>query len=117
MNILARIPTWVMMLPILICSVISLTVIIERYLFFKKHPMPGKELAGQIVKAVREGRIMEGISICKKHPGILPKIIIEIFNNRTLSKPALKEDVSDRISQIIDPYEKHLGILATISSI
>lgn len=63
---------WVM-LPLLVCSLVSVTIIIERMLFFKRMTTSGKP--DQLLKLVRHNKMAEALDLAKQSPLPIMKVL------------------------------------------
>ena len=110
------IPLWVMVIPILICSVISMAIIIERFVFYRRIKYNYRHILKIILNLVNSGKIQEAKESCSAYRGPII-IIIRIFLD-SFSSNDNKERVVRELSQnAIDVIEKNVGIISTIATI
>ncbi|MBU1121857.1 MAG: MotA/TolQ/ExbB proton channel family protein [Candidatus Omnitrophota bacterium] len=107
---------WIM-LPILICSVFSLAIIIERILFFSsiKHNTPS--IVSQILEFVRGGRSAAAIEVCDEKPYHVTTILKAGILHYDETKDIIKESMEDTSLYEIPKLEKNLHFLSTIAHI
>ena len=114
-SIFEAIPTWVMLLPIFICSIIGTAAIIERILFYNRI---NTDYAMHINNVAKEysNNIQQALLQCKKVPGPISELI---YN--TLAFPASMKErervITENVYLTQKKIEKHVGIIATIATI
>lgn len=114
-SIFEAIPTWVMLLPIFICSIIGTAAIIERILFYNRI---NTDYAMHINNVAKEysNNIQQALLQCKKVPGPISELI---YN--TLAFPASMKErervIAENVYLTQKKIEKHVGIIATIATI
>ena len=114
-SIFEAIPTWVMLLPIFICSIIGTAAIIERILFYNRI---NTDYAMHINNVAKEysNNIQQALLQCKKVPGPISELI---YN--TIAFPvSMKERervITENVYLAQKIIEKHVGIIATIATI
>lgn len=109
-------PMWVTIVPIILCSVISAGVIIERFVFFRKINQDYRALVKSVVKMIKEGSREEASALCDSYPGPISMIV------KDAAKPGIGRE--ERESEImsssriaVNEIEKHVGIIATIATV
>lgn len=107
---------WVTIVPIVLCSVISAAVIIERFVFFRKINHDYRSIMKSVLMMAKQGNASEAASFCDNYPGPIAVII----------KDGVKPGVGfeERESEImsasrlaVNEIEKHVGIIATIATV
>lgn len=106
-----------MMIPILICSVIALGVIIEKFLYFRKIGIDTGKFVEEISASLKRNKIMEAISKCEETAvpvaGVLKAGILKYDRTRQEMREAIEEAGVRQIPKL----EKNVGILATITQV
>jgi len=114
-SIFDAIPTWVMLLPIFICSIIGAAAIIERILFYNRINADYTMLINNVAKEY-SNNIQQALLQCKKVPGPISELI---YN--TIAFPvSMKERervITENVYLAQKIIEKHVGIIATIATI
>ncbi len=107
---------WVTIVPIILCSIISGAVIIERIVFFRKINHDYRTLVTMVVKMVKKGNHNEAAELCNNYPGPISIIVKEAL------KPGIGHE--ERESEImsasriaVNGIEKHVGVIATIATV
>jgi len=107
----------IMMIPLLVCSLLALTITIERAFSLQKKKIINPELIDNI-KDFEKNKDRELIrSICRKNRNSFSSIITYGIENINLSKDELKEGIQEKGKQEVRNLERGLGILETIAGI
>lgn len=106
------------MLPLLACSVLALTVIVERFIWGpRRERVLPKNLRRDAHALLREGKFDELVGLCRGNNSSLAKILSNLLENRGLSRAELVETTESLGKQIALDMQKYLGILGTIAAI
>jgi biopolymer transport protein ExbB len=96
-------------------SVISLAIIIERFLFFRKAALaPGKTMS-RVEPLLRNGKILEAVSLCDKNSIAVTRIIKAGILKHDRDADRIKEAMSFQTRLELMPLEKYLSTLASIA--
>jgi len=106
-----------LMIPILICSVISLAIIIERFVNLREDKVIPKDFFNRIKGLLLEGHINEVLSICSKSNKPIAKIIEAGIMKYYFGRDEIKEAIEDAGRYEIAYLEKYLNILNTIAGV
>lgn len=102
----------VVMWPLLMCSLVSLTIILERWSYFRKEDS-GREYPRQFCRLLRQGKWTEVLELSRQTKGGLAALGL-----RLLTAPAearSKESyVAGESQQVINRFEKGLNYLSVI---
>lgn len=105
------------MWPILACSLISLTIILEKVHYFHRLQREDNKWLGKIRTLVGEEKIDQALNYCARMSGPLAHLIKVALINRHLS-PSQKEEILSQVgAQELEKLEKHLSALGVISHI
>lgn len=107
----------ILMIPLFICSVLSLAIIIEKLITLRRKKVIVPEVKSVIENISSEEDIKLAVSVCRKHPGILSNLVEIVLEQMGTSANQIKEDLSDSGRQEVRALEKGLGILETISAV
>jgi biopolymer transport protein ExbB len=106
-----------MMYPLLLSSLLALTIIVERLITLRRK----KIIIPEIIHIVEQFNSVEDIQLaknmCLRYKGPLPRIISLGLENSDVDKSGMKELIEDQGRQEIRELEKGLGILETIAAI
>ncbi len=103
------------MIPLALCSIIALTIIIERAVILRKKKILIPEIISLIETIKRPEDIPLVISICEKNIGVFSNIVQLTLKNIELNKDELKELILDEGRQEVRELSKGLGILETMA--
>ena len=102
---------------IIILSVISLGIIIERMYSLNRARIDAKEFMDGIINSLKRNKVIESIEMCNKTPGPIAHIIKAGILKHDRSKSEIKESIDEAAALEVPLMEKHLPILATIAHI
>ena len=113
--------------PLLLCSILGLTYMIERAVsLFKLRPrMKVEELVSKMTEALRNDNIMEAVSLCEEAGGPLANVVkaglLRYSQGMIEEKAVTKEDVSEAVDEAtileVPQLERNLVVLSTIYQI
>ena len=106
-----------MALPLLIASICSLAVIIEKIIFFATHKDEGFELIRRIEELVEEGDILEALSVLKGKKGPNAKLLSTALAHNSDNPERIREILQAVGEDEIKKMEKHLPVLDVIAMI
>ncbi|MDI6781952.1 MAG: MotA/TolQ/ExbB proton channel family protein [bacterium] len=116
-NILAVLKESFTMMILLVCSMVLLAFVIERWWFYRKIRVDSNKFMDNIQKFIGAGKFMEAVNFCENTSGAVPAVIKTGLINRYLHKPDLEElMISSRMEQMIK-MERFLNILGTLGNI
>jgi biopolymer transport protein ExbB len=105
------------MVPLLLCSVISLSIIVERCLSLRRRRILKYDVLQRIEELLRDRKIPEASTLCKRYPSSMTRILLAAVLNHDKSRQEIKEIIEDAGRQEIPVLERYLMILGTIASI
>jgi biopolymer transport protein ExbB len=105
------------MVPLLLCSVISLSIIVERCLSLRRHRILKYDVLQRIEELLRDRKIPEASTICKRYPSSMTRILLAAILNHDKSRQEIKEIIEDAGRQEVPVLERYLTVLGTIASI
>lgn len=106
-----------MMYPLLLSSIIGLSIMIEKMISLRRKNVIIPEIVNVLENIKNFDDIDLAISISKKHKGSFANIIQVGLNSKDLSNEEIKEVLNDHGRQEVFSLEKGLGILETIAGI
>jgi biopolymer transport protein ExbB len=110
-----------MMLPILACSVIALTIIIERFWSLRQSRVLPKSLVRALRSGIQSGTINLNITrenldkLAKGSP--LGRIVAVGLVNRSREREIIRESIEDTGRHVVHELERFLNALGTIAAI
>jgi biopolymer transport protein ExbB len=105
------------MVPLLLCSVLALSIIVERCLSLRRHRILKYDVLQRIEELLRDRKIPEASTLCKRYPSSMTRILLAAILNHDKSRQEIKEIIEDAGRQEIPVLERYLTILGTIASI
>lgn len=107
----------IIMYLILACSIIALTIFIERLWRLHQARINTVKFMSDISATLRNNRIKEAIDICGRTGGPVANILKAGIIKHDRSKLEIKEAIEDAGIHEVPELEKNIGILATIAHI
>ncbi|MCM8785743.1 MAG: MotA/TolQ/ExbB proton channel family protein [Candidatus Omnitrophica bacterium] len=105
------------MIPIFICGVLTLAIIIERFIYLKNSQIDSERFISEIENLIKKRKIREAIEKCEKYNKPVPNIIKAGLLKLDRTRDEIKETIEDSANHQIPELEKYLVILATIAVI
>ncbi len=99
------------MLPIFLCSFFSLSIIIERFLFYRSIRLDYQAILSKVFECVRKNRISQAFELCEKTPFFIINIIKAGLLYHEESKESIKEAMESASLYEIPVLEKNLNFL------
>ncbi|MFH1246068.1 MAG: MotA/TolQ/ExbB proton channel family protein [Candidatus Omnitrophota bacterium] len=106
-----------LMYPIILCSIIALAVIIERFYHLYHAQIDITKFMDNISNILKRNRIMEAIDLCEQTPGPIAHISKSAILKHDRSRQEIKEAMEDAGIYEVPRLEKNLGALSTIAHI
>ncbi len=103
---------WVM-LPLAVCSLLSLAVIIERYLVLRRADQGGEELIGEIRRALRQGDGLEALSRCEQTRSVVANVLAAGLRAHLRGTP-VSESMEEQALSDQRILNRRLAVLDTI---
>ena len=106
-----------LMAPIILCSILAFTIVVERLLTLRERKISPPNLAEQIIKLHRRNRITpEAIDkLYRNSP--LGRILASGLRNMRGPRDVMKESIEEEGRQVVQELERFLNTLGTIASI
>ena len=101
------------MVPLAVCSMLALTVIVERYLVLRKADRGGAELIGGIRRAVRGGDGEEALARCEETGGPVANVLAAGLRAYLMGSPT-SEAMEEQVLADQGILNKRLAVLDTI---
>jgi len=106
-----------LMLPILICSVIALAIIAERFWSLRRSKIAPKHLVAQIYHMRKKNQLdMNAIQNLKDNSA-LGRVLAAGLMTMHHSRDVMKESIEETGRHAVHEMEKHLNMLGTVASI
>lgn len=105
------------MIPIMVCSVLALAIIIERLYSMRYSRIVRPGMVNRIENLLRDRKIAEATTICKKYPSSMTRILLTAILNHDKEKMEIKEIVEDAGRHEVPVLERYVSLLGTIAMI
>jgi len=102
---------------IILLSVISLGVVIERIYNLARARIDADKFMEDITSVIKRNKIIEAIEMCNTTPGPIAHIVKAGILKHDRSKPEIREALDEAAELEIPRLERHMSVLATISHI
>ncbi|MDX8390554.1 MAG: MotA/TolQ/ExbB proton channel family protein [Mariprofundaceae bacterium] len=107
----------VVMFVLLGCSILALTIMIERCWSLRRSVVLPKNEIDSVENAVLAGNVEEAIQLCRDDNTAMSRIIWVALNNRGVSRSALKETIEEIGRQEVAHLDRYIGVLGIIAAI
>jgi len=106
-----------LMIPIAICSVLSLAVIIEKLINLRTNKIIAPEVKSVVNNLASEDDINLALTVCDQHKGVLSNLMKMVLRHKGTSYLAVRDELSDNGRQEVRVLEKGLVILETVAAV
>ena len=106
-----------LMLPILLCSVIALAIIIERFWTLRPNKIAPKTLLAEVWNWIRSNQLTPERMKELREATPLGKILAAGLSNSKYGRDIMKESIQEVASHVIHDMERYLNTLGTIAVI
>jgi len=106
-----------LMLPIIFCSVISISIIAERFWSLRREKVLPKHLVANVWNAVKKDNMARADIESLSKESALGQILSVGLLNRNESRERIKECIEERGREVVHDMERFLNTLGTIASI
>lgn len=106
-----------LMWPILLCSMVSAAIILERFCCFYRARTGKPSIFPRVKALLKDGKTDEAFKLCEKTPGPIAHILAVGIHIRNRSVEEKEKLISKAGSKIIRHLDKNLRVLAVISNV
>jgi biopolymer transport protein ExbB len=106
-----------LIVPIILCSVFSLAIILERLFFYFSIRINVQAVLASVVDLVRKNKITEAIDTCEKNPFYATNILKSGLIRYEETKDVIREAMENASLYEIPVLEKNLNFLSTIAHV
>jgi len=106
-----------LMWPILLCSIISITIIIERFYHLYRARIKIPNIFSRVKNLLKDEKIDEALKLCEDAPGPIAHILAIGIHIRKRSLEEKEKIIARAGSRIVRQLDKNLRGLATIGNI
>jgi len=107
----------ILMYPILLCSVIMLTILIERFITLQYNKIFPEDFLFRVKNLLNEKKISEALTLCQSTWKPMSRIMEAGILKHSRPREEIKEAIENAGKQESIFLEKYLSVLATIASI
>ena len=105
------------MWPILLCSVVSFAIAIERLIRLRAEQINTKSFMEQISKSLKRNKVMEALELCDRTGGPIANILKAGILKHDRPRNEIREAIEDASIHEVPRLERNLPVLATIAQI
>ena len=102
---------------ILLCSLISIAIIVERLITLRKARINASHFILKLKNLILRDNVDEAIELCGKTEGTLPKVLKRGISKHHLDKKDAQETIENAGREEIYHLEKNISLIATISGV
>jgi biopolymer transport protein ExbB len=106
-----------LMLPIILCSIISISIIAERFWSLRREKVLPRHLVATVWNEVKQDKMTRADIEALSKESALGKILSAGLSNRNESRERIKETIEERGREVVHDMERFLNTLGTIASI
>lgn len=107
---------WVM-LPIILCSILAFTIVVERLWVLRENKIAPKNLVQQIIKLHKQNRINTDAIDKLYNNSLLGRILAAGLRNMQHDREIMKESIEETGRQVVMELEHYLNTLGTVAAI
>ena len=107
----------VFMHPILLCSILSLAIFMERLWSLRRKKVFPESLLPKLERLINEGKIPESIALCKADNSSMARIVMAGIKNSDKKRELIKEAMQETGSREAVYLEKYMEALSTIAGV
>ena len=105
------------MWPILLCSVISFAIVIERLIRLRQEQIDTKSFMLQISKSLKRNKIMEALDLCDRTGGPIAAILKAGILKHDRPRNEVREAIEDASIHEVPRLERNLPVLSTVAQV
>ena len=107
---------WLMM-PILLCSVIAMAIVVERFWALRRDRIAPENLVAQVRQWARSGELSEERLRAMSRRSSLGRVLAAGLSARDRSREVMKESIENIGRHVVHDLERYLNALGTIAAI
>lgn len=98
-------------------SAVALAVFLERMLHYHRAQINSLEFLDGVRNVLRQGNVVEGLSICDATPGPVARLVKAALLNRERGREGVREALEEAGMQEVPKLEEKLNVIATVAQI
>lgn len=107
----------ILMIPIGLCSIVSLAIIIERFYSLRRASIDTREFMDTMRQVLRQNRIQDAVEICDEVDAPIARIMRAGILKYNRTKEDIREAIEDAGHLEIPRLERYLSAMATCANI
>ncbi len=107
----------VLMAPILLCSVVSITLILERFYFFYRVKPDTSNLSARVRSLLKQDKVEEALKLCESSSGLMAYMFGVALRIRKRELGEKERIIAQALSKVTRQLEKNLNALAIIANV
>ncbi|MDL1955864.1 MAG: MotA/TolQ/ExbB proton channel family protein [Candidatus Desulfofervidus auxilii] len=107
----------ILVIPILFCSIVALTIVLERLYRFRKLRIKNPDLIARVKKALNEKGIDEALFIAENSKNPLGRVLKEGIKRYRAGKESMERAMAFAAEKEIRELERYLPALSTVGNI
>ena len=107
---------WIM-IPILLCSLLSVSVIFERFFSLRRASVDARDFMDTIRGVLNRGQVREALFLCDQQEGFLPFFLKAGIRKHDRPREEIREAVQDAGMLVIPTLERYLSVLSTVANV
>lgn len=98
-------------------SAVALAVFLERMLHYHRAQINSLEFLDGVRNVLRQGNVVEGLSICDATPGPVARLVKAALLSRERGREGVREALEEAGMQEVPKLEEKLNVIATVAQI
>ena len=107
---------WIM-IPIMLCSLLSVSVICERFFSLRRASIDARDFMDTIRGVLNRGQVREALFLCDQQEGFLPFILKAGIRKHDRPREEIREAIEDAGTLVIPTLERYLSVLSTVANV
>ncbi len=107
----------VMMIPIFICSIVAVTIIIERWIVLRRTQKGSQLLILQVKNTLGSGTVEQAISVCEQSRDLSARLLTEGLKRAKAPRGEIIEALENAGRDEVFKLEKYIPTLATVAGL
>ncbi len=105
------------MWPLLLCAILSVAVMIERFISITRASADNEVLSEQVREQLNSGRVNEALKVCDEHPGPVAALLASGIRNRNLDSDSIERAMEELALRETPMLYRRLGVLDTVITV
>lgn len=106
-----------LMVPIILCSILALAIVIERFYHLNRAKINTDEFMDEIRQSINAQGVPQAVNLCNQTPGPVAHVVKAGITASDTSRDGIKRAIEEAGLHEIPRLEKRVGFLSTIAHI